>query len=92
MEYVGKDPLSIKKATGWERGADSLWKYEENDFMINESVHIFKNNDGHYSLMLSDFNCDDHLFDEYPELSGISVTIRNGNPERGFWLTIRWRL
>lgn len=84
MEYVGKDPLSIKKATGWERGADSLWKYEENDFMINESVHIFKNNDGHYSLMLSDFNCDDHLFDEYPELSSISVTIRNGNPERGF--------
>lgn len=84
MEYVGKDPLSIKKATGWERGADSLWKYEENDFMINESVYIFKNNDGHYSLMLSDFNCDDHLFDEYPELSGISVTIRNGNPERGF--------
>lgn len=42
--------------------------------------------------MLSDFNCDDHLFDEYPELSSISVTIRNGNPERGFWLTIRWRL
>ncbi|MCM1722582.1 LPD23 domain-containing protein [Bacteroides ovatus] len=82
MEYVGKDPLFIKKATGWERGADSLWKYEENDFKINEKVHFYKSVGGHYSLMLSELNGDDQLFDEYPELSGISVTIKNGNPER----------
>lgn len=35
MELVGKDPLSIKIATGWERGADSKWRYETEDFDID---------------------------------------------------------
>ena len=31
MEEAGKDALTIKLATGWERGADKLWKYEIDD-------------------------------------------------------------
>lgn len=32
MEKSGKDVKSIKIATGWERGADNKWRYEEEDF------------------------------------------------------------
>jgi hypothetical protein len=32
MESAGKDAKSIKMATGWERGADGKWRYEEEDF------------------------------------------------------------
>ena len=32
MEDAGKDAKSIKTATGWERGADNKWRYEEEDF------------------------------------------------------------
>lgn len=82
MELVGKDSLTIKLATGWERGADKKWRYEENDFRIKENIYFSKNNDGSYSLMLSDFNSDDQLFDEYPELTGISIIIKNDVSEK----------
>lgn len=32
MEKSGKDAKVIKLATGWERGADGKWRYEEDDF------------------------------------------------------------
>ena len=32
MEKSGKDAGTIKMATGWERGADSKWRYETSDF------------------------------------------------------------
>lgn len=32
MEKSGKDAGTIKMATGWERGADSKWRYETPDF------------------------------------------------------------
>lgn len=32
MEKSGKDAKSIKIATGWERGSDNKWRYEEEDF------------------------------------------------------------
>ncbi|WP_322933733.1 DUF3945 domain-containing protein [Bacteroides sp. CG01] len=32
MEFVGKDALSIKIATGWERGANDKWRYEDDAF------------------------------------------------------------
>lgn len=35
MEDAGKEPLSIKMATGWERGADGKWRYEVEDFEID---------------------------------------------------------
>ena len=33
MEKEGKDPLKIRLATGWEKGADGLYKYELNDLL-----------------------------------------------------------
>ena len=35
MEKAGKDALTIKQATGWERGADGKWRYEVVDFKVN---------------------------------------------------------
>lgn len=84
MEFVGKDALSIKIATGWERGADDKWRYEDSDLRVNDNVRFFKSENGYYSLMLSELNGDDRLFDEYPELAGISVTIKDGVIEKAF--------
>lgn len=37
MEKSGKDAKAIKLATGWERGADKLWRYEvSDDFDLTE--------------------------------------------------------
>ena len=37
MEEAGKDAKAIKLATGWERGADKLWRYEvSDDFDLTE--------------------------------------------------------
>lgn len=37
MEKSGKDAKAIKLATGWERGADNLWRYEvPDDFDLSE--------------------------------------------------------
>lgn len=38
MEKAGKDALTIKIATGWERGADGKWRYEIPDVQISESI------------------------------------------------------
>lgn len=35
METAGKDAKSIRMATGWERGADGLWRYEIMDAKVN---------------------------------------------------------
>ena len=84
MEFVGKEALSIKIATGWERGVDDKWRYEDSDLRVNDNVRFFKSENGYYSLMLSELNGDNRLFDEYPELAGISVTVKDGVIEKAF--------
>ena len=36
MEKAGKTPLEIRLATGWERGADSLWRYEIEEVVVKD--------------------------------------------------------
>ena len=38
MEKQGKDALSIKQATNWERGVDGLWRYEMPDYIDNRII------------------------------------------------------
>ena len=38
METAGKAAKNIKLATGWERGVDGSWRYEENDDGIKQLV------------------------------------------------------
>jgi len=40
MEDAGKEPLSIKMATGWERGADRKWRYETGDSKLKDTISI----------------------------------------------------
>ena len=85
MEFVGKDALSIKIATGWERGADDKWRYEDRDLNI-QSEYVGKYKDSltgsntpvyyiHNQISpgavgrLSDFISDDNLFIAYPEIA-----------------------
>lgn len=92
MEFVGKDPLSIKQATGWERGADNLWRYEDSDLDINSeylgkykddltgsNIPTYNNNQISNGTVgrLSDFISDDKLFLSYPEIADWEVKIYN---------------
>lgn len=45
MEEAGKDAKAIKLATGWERGADNLWRYEvADDFDLAELENRLQEN------------------------------------------------
>ena len=45
MEEAGKDAKAIKLATGWERGADNLWRYEvADDFDLTELENRLQEN------------------------------------------------
>lgn len=76
METAKKDSLSIKLATGWERGADNKWRYEQGDNLIT-----YKFAEPVYDLFdqrivsgeLKDFIYDYELFHTYPELSNYKV-------------------
>lgn len=97
MESVGKDSLSIKIATGWERGADDKWRYEDHDFEIRtEHVGQYKNDKAgstkptyyiHTKMStgtvgkLSDFVRDDNLFQAYPQLIDAEVKFVKPNTD-----------
>lgn len=42
MESAGKDAKAIKMATGWERGADDKWRYEEADTITAKTIRGLK--------------------------------------------------
>ena len=65
MELNGKHPNPIRRATGWERGADGLWRYEIPDLaIINEGLQQIKKNG---VIKLSELIVSDELFNAYPE-------------------------
>ena len=41
MEAAGEDAKAIKLATGWERGADRLWRYETEDYTVNQDAQVY---------------------------------------------------
>lgn len=46
MEAQGKDALSIKMATNWERGTDGLWRYEMDDYIDSRVINrLYEFND-----------------------------------------------
>lgn len=97
MEFVGKDALSIKIATGWERGADDKWRYEDHDFEIRtEHIGQYENDKAgstkptyyiHTKMStgtvgkLTDFVHDDNLFQAYPQLIDTEVKFVKPNAD-----------
>ena len=69
------DAKTIKRATGWERGADKKWRYEEPDnIALKEDVieNIWENGD-HGDNFLPDIIDAPELFRAYPELKNCRV-------------------
>ena len=81
MEAEGKDPRTIKLATGWERNkADGLWRYEisDKDFTFDSSIPELNDveafNSKGYTLEQILSNAED-LFIAYPELKDYKVSL-----------------
>ena len=80
MMQAGKTPLEIRLATGWERGADSLWRYEILDGNIKDVKLDFNHKHKFFSenvakIGLTDLIENDKLFKAYPQLRGIDVYV-----------------
>lgn len=78
MEEAGTDEQSIKRATGWERGADGLWRYEVSDFDLEIVDEAFDKALGQYGVSLAEFvGKDSSLFVSYPLMKYINVKRRD---------------
>lgn len=75
MEIQDKDPLTIKIATGWERGADMEWRYEVPDFFWKQKVL----NQAYSYGMATPFTSlvkDERLLTMYPELKDYKLFVK----------------
>ena len=78
MEDAGTDELAIKRATGWERGADGLWRYEVSDFDLAIIDEAFDKSLGQHGVSLAEFvGKDSSLFVSYPLMKYINVKRRD---------------
>ncbi|NDV77853.1 LPD38 domain-containing protein [Dysgonomonas sp. 511] len=82
MESAEKDDMSIKLATGWERGADGKWRYEISD---SQTTQKFKDLDVGDSIKLEEALIDETLFNAYPSLKDVNVKIVDTRTELGSW-------
>lgn len=94
MERGKKDAKAIKMATGWERGADGMWRYEMPDAMIKDTMdvgggHIVKRYEDDMLWnggKLSDVIDAPELFKAYPNLKDVRIetdAIMNDMPSNG---------
>ena len=75
MEIRDIDPLTIKMATGWERGADMEWRYEVPDFFRKQKVL----NQAYIYGMATPFSAltkDGRLLTMYPELKNYKLFVK----------------
>lgn len=75
MEASGKGAKAVKLATGWERGADGKWRYEIGDGKLKEgwkekAIRV-------EGASLSDVLDNEELFNAYPQLRSISVSVES---------------
>lgn len=75
MEIQDKDALTIKMATGWERGTDMEWRYEVPDFFWKQKVL----NQAYSYGMATPFSAlvkDERLLTMYPELKSYKLFVK----------------
>ena len=70
MEAEGKDVLSIRLATGWERGADDKWRYEIMDGEYHHPADMSQ------PVRLSDILDNPALYEAYPDLADMKVEFK----------------
>ena len=72
--------LKIKVATGWERGADGLWRYEVEDVMIKPLDEWL---DKKTKLKLKDIVRDGEVMRLYPDLADITIVKMKSKTDLG---------
>jgi hypothetical protein len=87
MEKANENPLKIKIATGWQRGADNQWKYEldSSKASLNLNIDSMAKLGKKYSLK-SVLNYPE-LFKAYPELGNVKISVskKGGTTTEGFF-------
>lgn len=73
MEAAGKDAQAIRLATGWEKGADGLWRYEIDDSFKFDDFQSFYENTKEEGKLTDYINENSEIFKAYPELKEITV-------------------
>ncbi len=73
MGNAGKDAKAIKYATGWERGADGKWRYETMDGTLKKGWK--EKAERVTGARLSDVINSKELFDAYPQLADVTVSL-----------------
>ena len=82
METSGKDAKAIRMATGWERGADGLWRYEIMDISIINPYKLLNLRSPNLSDIVDNA---DELFAAYPQLADIKVKYGKGMDFSGIY-------
>lgn len=82
METGGKDAKTIRVATGWEKGVDGLWRYEQPDEVLTRKDYDTLYYDG--SRQLLELIPDSELLKLYPQLADTRVRIGR-SPGYGHW-------
>jgi hypothetical protein len=82
MELAGKDAKTIRIATGWEKGADKKWKFEISSGKLKGEPRTVEGK-------LSDLLDNKELFEMYPQLKDVNVSLRlNGFGEGSYSSTL----
>ncbi|MBQ3569595.1 MAG: hypothetical protein IJA20_02855 [Methanocorpusculum sp.] len=94
MENSGRNsPSIIKMATGWERGADGLWRYELPDGKLKPDVTLERFDLGdatYYGTYLEDIYDMPDLYRAYPELRYTRVLFTELTEQLGFAVEDNW--
>jgi hypothetical protein len=83
MESANKDAKTIRLATGWEKGADGLWRYEILDGKLKSDFSkkiqsIKEENKENYDFegRLEDVLDNEELFNAFPKLRSVNVQMQ----------------
>lgn len=75
MEAAGTDAETIKRATGWERGADSLWRYEVDDNITSVMIDTLRERGDEGMPLVEMLGAEHPLMVAYPELHDVRTVM-----------------
>lgn len=87
----GADPEQVRTETGWFQGSDDKWRFELDDSQLTarDSWNLWGQNESAQTFRLHDLIDHWPLFDAYPQLRYLSVTVSPGlPPDHGMFHTL----
>lgn len=78
----GVDPEQVRQETGWFKGSDDKWRFELDDSQLTarDSWNLWGQNESAQTFRLHDLIDHWPLFDAYPQLRYLTVTVEPGLP------------